>query len=224
MCRHLWSVISQDRASIWVDWIIHYRLRDKSIWTVNATKGAWGWKKMLTLRNILLPDIHLRVGSGDSFSLWHDPCHCLGPLILKFPRGPRLTQTAPLDTLSVVIEDGRWRWPLITDIACLEITRLLPPIHHGNDSSTWTANGGPFTNEAAYGLFRPFGPKVGSLFLGPSRFHGTALSYGLLSWGGCPPWINHGYFILMGLVLYATMGAWRHTTTSFLHVLTLDIA
>ncbi|KAL0302658.1 UNVERIFIED_CONTAM: hypothetical protein Sangu_3086900 [Sesamum angustifolium] len=73
MSRHLWSVICHDRTSIWVDWIFHYRLRGKSVWTVSPTKGAWGWRKMLTLRNILLPHIQFRVGSGDSFSIWHDP-------------------------------------------------------------------------------------------------------------------------------------------------------
>ncbi|KAK4384096.1 Retrovirus-related Pol polyprotein from type-1 retrotransposable element R2 [Sesamum angolense] len=136
MSRHLWSVICHDRTSIWVDWIVHYRLRGKSIWTVSTTKGAWGWRKMLTLGNILLPHIKFRVGYGDSFSIWHDPWHCLGPLILAFPRGPQLTQTAPHDLLNVVIDNSCWRWPLITDIACLEITRLLSSIHHGNDSIT----------------------------------------------------------------------------------------
>ncbi|KAK4384367.1 Retrovirus-related Pol polyprotein from type-2 retrotransposable element R2DM [Sesamum angolense] len=112
-----------------------------------------------------------RVASAGSFSLWHDPWPRLGPLILTFPWGPQLTQTAPQDRLNVVIENGSWRWPLTTDIACLEITRLLPPIHHGNDSITWTTHGGAFTTKAAYDLFRPFGPKVdwSSLFLGPFK-------------------------------------------------------
>ncbi|KAK4384330.1 hypothetical protein Sango_3071600 [Sesamum angolense] len=109
MSRHLWAVISHDRTSIWVDWITHYRLRGKSVWTVSTTKGVWGWRKMLALRNILLPHIQFRVGSGGSFSLWHDSWHHLGPLILAFPRGPQLTQTAPHDLLNMVIENGSWR-------------------------------------------------------------------------------------------------------------------
>ncbi|KAL0298171.1 UNVERIFIED_CONTAM: hypothetical protein Sangu_3156700 [Sesamum angustifolium] len=88
MSRHLWSVIRQE-DSIWVDWIGHYRLRGTSIWTVNAKRGAWGWRKMLELRDTLLPHIRFKVGTGESFSLWHDPWHCLGPLILRFPRGPQ---------------------------------------------------------------------------------------------------------------------------------------
>ncbi|KAK4384052.1 Retrovirus-related Pol polyprotein from type-2 retrotransposable element R2DM [Sesamum angolense] len=111
MSKHLWAVIKQDRTSIWVDWIIQVRLRDCSIWTVKENKGAWGWRKMLSLRQSLMAHIHYRVGNGDSVSLWHDPWHPLGPLISRFPRGPQLTSTGLLDKLSMVIKDGQWNWP-----------------------------------------------------------------------------------------------------------------
>ncbi|KAK4381746.1 hypothetical protein Sango_2938900 [Sesamum angolense] len=90
MSKHLWAVIKQDRTSLWVDWIIQVRLRDCSSWTVNENKGAWGWRKMLSLRHYLMSHIHYRVGNGDSVSLWHDPSHPLGPLISRFPRGPQI--------------------------------------------------------------------------------------------------------------------------------------
>ncbi|KAK4383974.1 Transposon TX1 uncharacterized protein [Sesamum angolense] len=51
MSRHLWSVIKHEKESIWVDWIARYRLRDASIWMVNAKRGAWSWRKMLELRD-----------------------------------------------------------------------------------------------------------------------------------------------------------------------------
>ncbi|KAL0322039.1 UNVERIFIED_CONTAM: Transposon TX1 uncharacterized protein [Sesamum calycinum] len=141
MSRHLWSVIKHEKESIWVEWIAHYRLV-MPLWTVNAKRGAWSWRKMLELRGTLLPHIQLKIGTGESFSLWHDPWHNLGPLILRFPRGPQLTGTAPMATLSVVIEDNMWSWPLITDIAHLEIIQNLPPIHTGCDVITWDSNGG----------------------------------------------------------------------------------
>ncbi|KAL0385949.1 UNVERIFIED_CONTAM: hypothetical protein Sradi_2989200 [Sesamum radiatum] len=40
MSRHLWNVIIGSSTSIWVTWIVHYRLRDKSIWTVNVNRGS----------------------------------------------------------------------------------------------------------------------------------------------------------------------------------------
>ncbi|KAL0298204.1 UNVERIFIED_CONTAM: hypothetical protein Sangu_3154400 [Sesamum angustifolium] len=90
MSKHLWAVIKQNRTSIWVDWIIQIRLRDCSIWTVKDNKGAWGWRKMLSLRHSLVSQIHFCVGNGDSISLWHDPWHPLGPLISRFPEDSSL--------------------------------------------------------------------------------------------------------------------------------------
>ncbi|KAL0455541.1 UNVERIFIED_CONTAM: hypothetical protein Slati_0893300 [Sesamum latifolium] len=108
MSRHLWRVIVADRSSIWVDWVIHYHLWGTSIWTINACTGSWSWRKLVRLRVHLRPCITYRVGSGSSFSLWHDPWHALGPLIISFPLGPRHTDTSPTAPLSLVIRDGRW--------------------------------------------------------------------------------------------------------------------
>ncbi|KAL0318219.1 UNVERIFIED_CONTAM: Transposon TX1 uncharacterized protein [Sesamum calycinum] len=80
MSRHLWSVIKHEKESIWVDWIARYRLRGASIWTVNAKRGGWSWRKMLELRGTLLPHIQFKIGTGESFSLWHYPWHDLGHL------------------------------------------------------------------------------------------------------------------------------------------------
>ncbi|KAL0290018.1 UNVERIFIED_CONTAM: hypothetical protein Sangu_2591300 [Sesamum angustifolium] len=159
MSKHLWAVIKQDRTSIWVDWIIQVQLRNCSIWTVKENKGAWGWRKMLSLRHSLMSHIHYRVGNGDSVSLWHDPWHPLGPLISRIPRGPQLTSTGLLDKLSVVIKDGQWNWPLITDLACLEVTHMLPPILEGPDRISWKSKDGSFNTSIAYELIHPPGPK-----------------------------------------------------------------
>ncbi|KAK4381891.1 hypothetical protein Sango_2924400 [Sesamum angolense] len=136
------------------------RLRDCSIWTVKENKGAWGWRKMLSLRHYMMSHIQYRVGNGDSISLWHDPWHPLGHLISRFPRAPQLTSTGLLDKISVVIKDGQWNWPLITDIACLEITYMLPPILEGPDRISWKTKDGSFNTSTAYDLFHPPGPKV----------------------------------------------------------------
>ncbi|KAK4386156.1 hypothetical protein Sango_2486200 [Sesamum angolense] len=98
-------------------------------------------------------------GDGNSFSLWHDPWHPLGPLIIRFPRGPQLTNIRLLDKLNVVMANGQWNSPMITDIACLEITQLFPPILEGTDRISWKSIDGSFTTTAAYALFHPLGPK-----------------------------------------------------------------
>ncbi|KAK4407908.1 putative ribonuclease H protein [Sesamum angolense] len=81
MCRHLWNVIQGNQSSIWVRWIAHNQLRHKSVWTMDVKGGSWGWRKLIRLRSALLPYIELKIGDGESFSLWHDPWHSLGPLI-----------------------------------------------------------------------------------------------------------------------------------------------
>ncbi|KAL0340093.1 UNVERIFIED_CONTAM: hypothetical protein Sradi_4526100 [Sesamum radiatum] len=73
--------------------------------------------------------------------------------------GPQLTNTVLLDKLTVVMEDGQWNWPMITDIACLEITHMFPPISEGPDRISWKSNDGSFTTSADYALFHPPGAK-----------------------------------------------------------------
>ncbi|KAL0439720.1 UNVERIFIED_CONTAM: hypothetical protein Slati_2455000 [Sesamum latifolium] len=134
-----------NRSSIWVDWILHYRLRDYSIWTISDRSSTWGWRKLIRLRDLLRPFLHYQVGMGTSFSLWHDPWHEGGPLMLQFPLGPRHTSIPTSASLCTVIWEGAWHWPPITDM-----------------------ERGSFSSSAAYAVFSPPGPKVGwsSLLVG----------------------------------------------------------
>ncbi|KAL0284164.1 UNVERIFIED_CONTAM: putative ribonuclease H protein [Sesamum radiatum] len=137
MSRHLWNVIQSNQSSIWVQWIAHTHLRHKSVWTVDAKGGSWGWRKLLRLRSALLPYIEFKIGNGELFSIWHDPWHSLGTLIRRFPSGPSRTNIPIAAKLSAVIVEGDWNWPPITDLECIEILYLLPTIHNGSDSILW---------------------------------------------------------------------------------------
>ncbi|KAL0373909.1 UNVERIFIED_CONTAM: hypothetical protein Sradi_3306600 [Sesamum radiatum] len=145
-----------------------FMLRTHSIWTVSDRTGSWGWRKLIRLRVILQPFIEYKIGSGASFSLWHDPWHELGPLILRFPMGPRHTDTLPIASLNTVIMEGSWCWPPITNMESIEITHSLPIIYGGEDQIVWTTRGGTFSPALAYAIFHPPGPTVGwySLLLG----------------------------------------------------------
>ncbi|KAL0386697.1 UNVERIFIED_CONTAM: hypothetical protein Slati_4586700 [Sesamum latifolium] len=188
MSWHLWRVIVADRSSIWVDWIIHYRLRGISIWTVSACTGSWSWRKLVHLRVHLRSCITYRVGSGSSFSLWHDPWH---------PLGRRHTDTSPTAPLSLVIRDGRWNWPCITDMESIDITYALPTIHGGQDRVIWTGPRNSFSSAVAYDVFCPPGPKVewssllvGSLKIPRHRFILWLAILGRLSTLD-KPWLQH---------------------------------
>ncbi|KAL0439712.1 UNVERIFIED_CONTAM: hypothetical protein Slati_2454200 [Sesamum latifolium] len=101
---------------------MHYRLREHSVWTVGDRSGSWGWRKMIHLRGVIRPYIEYWIGSGTSFLLWHDPWHEMGPLLTRFPLGPRHTSTLPMAHLSRVIVEGVWNWPPITNMESIEIT------------------------------------------------------------------------------------------------------
>ncbi|KAL0427722.1 UNVERIFIED_CONTAM: hypothetical protein Slati_2947000 [Sesamum latifolium] len=193
--RYLWRVIVADRSSIWVDWIIHYRLRGSSIWTISDRSGPWGWK-MVRLRVSLRSCITYRIGSGSSFSLWHDPWHDLGPLILDSLWTPAHCHFT-YSTLSLVIWDGSWHWPPITDMESIEITHLLPTIHGGQDRVIWTGPRNSFSTSAAYDVFHPPGPTVdwssllvGSLKIPRHRFILWLAILGRLSTMD-KPWLQH---------------------------------
>ena len=70
MSRHIWRIVSRFRGSIWVTWIYTMRLQGKSICTVEANSGAWGWRKLLEIRHILQPHIHYKIGNGELIYIW----------------------------------------------------------------------------------------------------------------------------------------------------------
>ncbi|KAK4384265.1 hypothetical protein Sango_3077900 [Sesamum angolense] len=98
---------------------------------------------------------------------------------------------------NVVMKDGQWNWPLITDIACLEIAHMLPPIFGGPDRINWKSNDGYFNSSTAYDLFHPPGPKVfwSSLLLGPFKIPKNCYILWLAIMGRLStldkPWLQH---------------------------------
>ncbi|KAL2224883.1 UNVERIFIED_CONTAM: hypothetical protein Sindi_3122000 [Sesamum indicum] len=161
IAKKLCDVIRCDRTSIWVEWLKQGRLHNTSIWTINEKGGSWGWRKMLRLRSSILPMTEFLIGEGRSFYLWKDPWHHLGPLIARFPRGPSLLGLDESAKLQVVIDEGQWQWPFITDLECLEIIYTLPQIHGGDDRIKWRFSEGRPTTQSLYRLFCPPEPKVG---------------------------------------------------------------
>ncbi|KAL2235465.1 UNVERIFIED_CONTAM: hypothetical protein Sindi_1278700 [Sesamum indicum] len=161
IAKKLCDVIICDRTSIWVEWLKQGRLHNTSIWTINEKGGSWGWRKMLRLRSSILPMTEFLIGEGRSFYLWKDPWHHLGPLIARFPRGPSLLGLDESAKLQVVIDEGQWQWPFITDLECMEIIYTLPKIHGGDDRINWRFSEGRPTTQSLYRLFCPPRPKLG---------------------------------------------------------------
>ncbi|KAL2237698.1 UNVERIFIED_CONTAM: hypothetical protein Sindi_0961500, partial [Sesamum indicum] len=197
MSKKLCDIIRCDRTSIWVQWLYQGRLRDTSIWTVRKHGGYWGWRKILRLHPYSCSFVDYQIGNGGRFYVRQDPWHYLGPLIERFPPGPRLLGLDESAKLSLMILAGEWQWPPITDFECLEIIHNLPIIFGGEDRVLWRFDGGQPTTQALYRLFDPPEPKVGwSLLLSCSLKiprHSFILWLAIL--GKLPttdkPWLSH---------------------------------
>ncbi|KAL2246353.1 UNVERIFIED_CONTAM: hypothetical protein Sindi_2903500 [Sesamum indicum] len=182
MSKKLCDIIQCDRTSIWVQWLYQDRLRDTSIWTVREHGGSWGWRKILRLRPFLRSI---------------DPWHHLGPLIERFPRGPRHLRLEESAKLSSVISAGEWQWPTITDFECLEITHNLPLILGGEDRVIWRCDEGQPTTQTLYRLFDPPEPKLGwsSLLSGSLKIPRHSFILWLAILGKLPTtdksWLSH---------------------------------
>ncbi|KAL2223817.1 UNVERIFIED_CONTAM: hypothetical protein Sindi_2945400 [Sesamum indicum] len=197
MSKKLCDVIQCDRTSIWVQWLYQDRLRERSIWTIREHGGSWGWRKILRLRPFLRTIVDYQIGNGDRFSVWQDPWHHLGPLIERFPQGPRHLRLEESAKLSLVISAGEWQWPTITDFECLEITHNLPLIFGGEDRVVWRCDEGQPTTQALYRLFTHPEPKVGwsSLLLGSLKIPRHSFILWLAILGKLPTtdksWLSH---------------------------------
>ncbi|KAL2246930.1 UNVERIFIED_CONTAM: hypothetical protein Sindi_2545300 [Sesamum indicum] len=197
MSKKLCDVIQCDRTSIWVQWLYQDRLRERSIWTIREHGGSWGWRKILRLRPFLRTIVDYQIGNGDRFFVWQDPWHHLGPLIERFPQGPRHLRLAESAKLSLVISAGEWQWPTITDFECLEITHNLPLIFGGEDRVVWRCDEGQPTTQALYRLFTHPEPKVGwsSLLLGSLKIPRHSFILWLAILGKLPTtdksWLSH---------------------------------
>ncbi|KAL2235616.1 UNVERIFIED_CONTAM: Transposon TX1 uncharacterized protein [Sesamum indicum] len=126
MTKKLCDIIRCDRTSIWVEWLQRGRLQNNSIWIVDEKGGSWGWRKLLRLCSLIQPMVECRIGDWRTFYLWKDPWHHLGPLIYRFPRASSLLGLDESTKLNMVIDEGQWHWPLITDLECLQIIYTLP--------------------------------------------------------------------------------------------------
>ncbi|KAL2235435.1 UNVERIFIED_CONTAM: hypothetical protein Sindi_1275700 [Sesamum indicum] len=207
MSKKLCDVIQCDRTSIWVQWLYQDRLRERSIWTIREHGGSWGWRKILRLRPFLRAIVDYQIGNGDRFFVWQDPWHHLGPLIERFPQGPRHLRLEESAKLSLVISAGEWQWPTITDLECLEITHNLPLIFGGEDRVVWRCDEGQPTTQALYRLFTHPEPKClyeirrRIRFHWPNRDWATDIEWATRKWRG-EHIINRAYRTLLAACVY----------------------
>ncbi|KAL0292348.1 UNVERIFIED_CONTAM: hypothetical protein Sradi_6992000 [Sesamum radiatum] len=148
------AILQEDPRSIWVSWVLRYRLRNQTIWTYHSASASWCWNKLVKISLLLKNGLEYRVGDGGKFRLWTDVWHPRGPLICSFPRGPRITGLPSDSLLMAVIHHGQWRWPSKSDFDIQEIVASLPPIGpQQTDVISWKS--GQFTTKSVLALLQP---------------------------------------------------------------------
>ncbi|KAL0283265.1 UNVERIFIED_CONTAM: hypothetical protein Sradi_7234600 [Sesamum radiatum] len=60
MMKQLWRLLQRDTQSIWVAWVLQFRLRNTTLWTSNSASASWCWKKLIKLSNIMLPGLEFQ--------------------------------------------------------------------------------------------------------------------------------------------------------------------
>ncbi|KAL0284495.1 UNVERIFIED_CONTAM: hypothetical protein Sradi_7195600 [Sesamum radiatum] len=185
MLRHIWRILQRDPRSIWVAWVLRYRLRNQTLWTSSVTTAPWCWRKLIKLCPLLRDGLDYRVGDGCQFKLWGDIWHPRGPLLHSFPRGPRITGLPADAMLQEVIQQGQWSWPALTEFDIQEIVSELPPIYpNQTDEIKWKHNTGMCTTAALYSLLQPTSLRVGWHHLLSGKFkiprHGFVLWLAIL--------------------------------------------
>ena len=69
----VWNVVS-NKNTCRNSWVNAKYLRGECFWDVMILKNpSWGWKSILTLRPIAIPDMKFLVGNGHQIKFWTDP-------------------------------------------------------------------------------------------------------------------------------------------------------
>ncbi|KAL0295430.1 UNVERIFIED_CONTAM: putative mitochondrial protein [Sesamum calycinum] len=112
MLKHLWKLYKWIEARFGLNGFCNIVFATPQSGHSRVHQDPGGGKKMLKLRPILKSGLIYKVRNGDSFKLWKDIWHEHGPLCISYPRGPTTTGLPIYASLSSVLLNGQWHWPL----------------------------------------------------------------------------------------------------------------
>ncbi|GJY87332.1 RNA-directed DNA polymerase, eukaryota, reverse transcriptase zinc-binding domain protein [Tanacetum coccineum] len=101
------------KDSLWVKWVISYRLKGKYIWSLSMSdNAAWCWRNILKLRDKIRDFVGSKIGNGKSSFIWFDKWHSNGPLCKLITRSLLLSKGFEVnDKIVDRIRNNKWTWP-----------------------------------------------------------------------------------------------------------------
>ena len=131
------------KDSLWVAWVQRLYLRQGSVWSAKIPSNcSWSWRKILQLRDRVIPFIRHKVCNGVGTFLWHDFWNQIGPLLPSF--GERIIYDSAIHRnahVAEVICGGRWNWPIANSadlIAIKNSCRDYPLDETREDIISWS--------------------------------------------------------------------------------------
>ncbi|GJS75277.1 hypothetical protein Tco_0725158 [Tanacetum coccineum] len=145
----------------------HGKAKGSSFWHVPLKADmSWGWLKLLQLRDLVRPFIWMKVGNGNTTSVWFDIWDYYCPLI-KFlsPRDITREGFNLLNHVSGLVSNNEWMWPQAWLLKAPNLGTITAPILDANshDVPCWrdiSGNMSEFLIKRAWEVFRPRGNEV----------------------------------------------------------------
>ncbi|GJR96166.1 RNA-directed DNA polymerase, eukaryota, reverse transcriptase zinc-binding domain protein [Tanacetum coccineum] len=121
-------------------------LKGRSIWEVQCdSKSSVGWKNILSLRDKTRSHIGWKIRDGKSVNVWRDKWCPVSPLSEFIDKrdiyDARLNQNC---TMSEIIHEGRWVWPIEWNSDFEELKHIQIPVLRDEveDKAVWISNTG----------------------------------------------------------------------------------
>ncbi|GJR04268.1 hypothetical protein Tco_0527252 [Tanacetum coccineum] len=118
----------------------------RSIWEVSVeNEDSWGWKNLLSIRDLIKPNVIYKIGNGVNTSLWFDNWSNIGPLFQYITHKDLYDERLNADLkVRDMIGNGDWLWPRDWLVRFPVITNLeVPKIDEQTvDKIIWRTNNG----------------------------------------------------------------------------------
>lgn len=153
---------------MWCQWVkSYYLIKGNNFWNLKIPGDCtWVWRKLLNLRPKVQSYMLSLIGNGHATSLWFDNWHPLGPLYAKFGHRVLYDSGLPKEaTVSLIIHNSRWAFPVTQTLELNEIRSalpiLLPSKRNEIDQVKWSlTSNGQFTISSLWDKLRTPFPKV----------------------------------------------------------------